>query len=1611
MEDTEKKKKTLMYLVKRMCYWVSIGRENAIMDSSLPIVSAVLHGTYDGIRTVRRMSHRLQREIRRRTNHVATGTIGAARDSSNILMGKCGEISATVEGLVRSTLDKLYIPDDTLDPKEVMIREVLNPPNGVGLDSLAVCAGEFQKVLVDGVNRSATTLINTAYADKNDSIVKKIEDANNQVCVRMASAAHAFARSMIGSAADKACDAVFGKFGFKAPKEEKKSAGAFGMAAVLADERGEKAAIPALVREIEKAVNQFVPEYDACRHQAIGNANEHFAMYRQAAQEFYEGKYGFKTVLDQQMDVDNEDCILKKMVQVTSDTCQRLVDAICEIFSKVEVPEDATPEQKMMRGMSRDIMAQRGWFSDAWDSVTSFVSDTVDSVKDTVSNAVDAVSDTVSNVVDAVSDTVGNVVDAVKDTVGNAVDTVKDAGTSLWDKITGAVGDAVDTAKDVGKSWLDKVKDALGMSDDKDDEEDDEPEDDDSSDSTPWWGGNEPDDDEDEEDDRPWWQKMLDPKKDDDEDDDSPWSSSFPFWKPSVMDEDDEEPEDEEEEPEDDWDDDPEAEDWMDEDEPYEDEPEDDEMFGPYDDEDPDSPDEDPYFPDYGNPDDSGDEPDSEDPSLATSTPMTPVDPPDDRGMTLKPNEDKKYGWKTFKAEPPYGIDVIMHDGDQQFLNPYGREDMSWTVYSFRPCDTQEGDFFPQIAITPASFESIKSMKTMLNNIPYVVVKEYFFKNEASTMMNLVQKIMGLSKEAFKKPEPGDDPADTSNEASAQGSENTGEEGNGFIDKVKEKFQNLNLREAAIELPYILYCGLRRKLYGNTYVFPYIVTSGTIINQASNDSEWNEKGGMMQGLKDLFQNAVNLIGDVAAGLLGSQAQTADLFPAPTWSNKNSDKVSFQFDLILINDHVIKTRNNYMCVNTIIHNNRSIQKAILAFPGALYEVWLPTGQRHLMCTGDFKLYPLGLNRQVPDKFFIGDGTADGQGASGDAGSFRIGASNGDVANMENPAEGESPNDPKEQGHRQDIEVVPDAYKLSINFKSCLANNMNTAVFQYYVKMVGYDGYAKGNTGGDSTKSLAAEIEEKYVNLPGKTWKQQEEEEKNKDANDPTAQGAKRGIREQFKRATTDLVDGVETFNESTYNKKLERLRSQFGDKAINADSVVLTIKKSQGVIRESNEFLAKLYNANSNNLWYKDDVRDEIYTTIEPDYRKVLKKQYQQNLATIRSLSARISEQDFKIAEINAKLSRTTNLEKRAPILAERVREAKKLNELTARRDIATDQALAIDTDLIRAAFDQQDSVVSVKKNGMTFKVFEQVWNEKIMNSYEKEKLKYLTSSEKERYFEDKVRELAKYDNHGILNHPDWFFRVVVLDFICSEMNKLINWFKNCSFDDFDTIYKIVRKLNLLHLDVSAIRSDEPFDINKTNLFYLTDEDMKEFTKVDGMLTGNTLYQLFQNQVKLNFVETTSTSQQSNAVTQEKSKELIQEQESEVQTELQKKVRQDVVTRVWGSETELTKAAFQKANESESIEGGIPGISFLDSKDKVQTYYPSSLKELKDRIITLKLIERDKGEESELQALLGAFTNLIGVIKEGLVIQEMNKMSSLASGEIGKKDDSVNAKVM
>ena len=84
---------------------------------------------------------------------------------------------------------------------------------------------------------------------------------------------------------------------------------------------------------------------------------------------------------------------------------------------------------------------------------------------------------------------------------------------------------------------------------------------------------------------------------------------------------------------------------------------------------------------------------------------------------------------------------------------------------------------------------------------------------------------------------------------------------------------------------------MRQRQYGNTYIFPYIATSSTIINEASNTAEWDKgQGGLIEGLKTVLSNIAGFAAGLAASAVGSTARGAELFPAPTWGGPKGEGV-------------------------------------------------------------------------------------------------------------------------------------------------------------------------------------------------------------------------------------------------------------------------------------------------------------------------------------------------------------------------------------------------------------------------------------------------------------------------------------------------------------------------------------------------------------------------------------------------------------------------------------------------------------------------------------------------------------------------------------------------
>lgn len=156
---------------------------------------------------------------------------------------------------------------------------------------------------------------------------------------------------------------------------------------------------------------------------------------------------------------------------------------------------------------------------------------------------------------------------------------------------------------------------------------------------------------------------------------------------------------------------------------------------------------------------------------------------------------------------------------------------------------------------------------------------------------------------------------------------------------------------------------------------------------------------------------------------------------------------------------------------------------------------------------------------------------------------------------------------------------------------------------------------------------------------------------------------------------DFDEFTEKFNEATYNKKLGKLRTDIGDQAVNSESAVATIKKAQSTVRDISAFLAKLYNAPDNKLWYREDPKEELYTTLKPDYRKMLRDRYQSKMGELRQVDSQLKSQRRKLSLVESQLSTQFDLGKRDELISTKVKLTKSLNSLTQKRDEISDKII------------------------------------------------------------------------------------------------------------------------------------------------------------------------------------------------------------------------------------------------------------------------------------------------------------------------------------------------
>lgn len=115
----------------------------------------------------------------------------------------------------------------------------------------------------------------------------------------------------------------------------------------------------------------------------------------------------------------------------------------------------------------------------------------------------------------------------------------------------------------------------------------------------------------------------------------------------------------------------------------------------------------------------------------------------------------------------------------------------------------------------------------------------------------------------------------------------------------------------------------------------------------------------------------------------------------------------------------------------------------------------------------------------------------------------------------------------------------------------------------------------------------------------------------------------------------------------------------------------------------------------------------------------------------------------------------------------------------------------------------------------------------------------------------------------------------------------------------------------------------------------------------------------------------------------------------------RKVRQDIIVRTWGSESELTRLAYENISRQETQEL----VVNIDGQDEK---FNGGLKQLKDEIISLKL---NRNDDERLRNLIGAFSNQVTAMKEQMIMKEMEKMDKLAEYKQSQLDEQVNSDVV
>ena len=818
---------------------------------------------------------------------------------------------------------------------------------------------------------------------------------------------------------------------------------------------------------------------------------------------------------------------------------------------------------------------------------------------------------------------------------------------------------------------------------------------------------------------------------------------------------------------------------------------------------------------------------------------------------TYKGNSDAKT-YEGFKGQPYKIVDPkteFFRESTQQAVNPFTHEDGRFTTFSYRPTDNKQG--WPPISIAPASFQCVLSFQTVLDQLPYVTISEYFMRNNIGNALNLFQAVS--NGEANKL---------DSKQAGEVGEVKSGAEG--LIEKIKGLVEDIDMETMVLSMPFIFYHRLKGKVYGNIYKFPYL-PEGNIITQSSNKEEWGG-GGILSELGSKLQGFANgLLGKLGMGI-------AKPFPAPTWTLPESGwKWNMKFTLNFINDEFIRARNNYMCANTIIHNNRWIQKTIIGFPGALYEIMLPTGVRELMCTGSFTLNPIGVPRHVPPTFFEGGSLAQPK-----IGSEVIGIY------------------PK---HGEDYEVVPDAYSLTCELESAIAENLNNSIFAYYMNI---ETFAPGTTVDNAATEFASYFSD------------------NSEGGKPAA-----GLWASAAQARISTDTGVSAA------QALDSIAAAVGAKT-EVDSASNDSDEDPSPPKDDSDSPPTKARAISRDPDIPDS--EHIKRLYTDTYTDIYRKRYADLKNKLSDIRENIRENTASLESLKQKRDETPLGELRKVYIRRIQKLSHQISNQISEEDALWSEMIALQMEI----FQHGKTVVEERTRAKTIAVPKEYFVKPTVDPVEEIRIRFMTTEERKAYIEEKNREIAKHDKWGIASCPDFYLRAAVATYILDLIVELEPLIRDAEETDTKTYDELSYRKDMLWSDFNTVVDPKiPFILNRTNLVYIPYEDIPDDFKPKQPETQD-------EESSTDIVSVDDTISTEVSIVDDNGDivpvDNINELDPVEREELIKKHRAEVIKMKFGSEEGLIQTAYQYAMDNNTDAQSYRwGLIYLKSSPELEDY--------------------------------------------------------------------------